>query len=189
MRSGIVIKPRCIQGQPIYSGYFELSGCSMIGQAWATSIAVAISFDNPILYLKSTMFSFSDDDDDVVGGWQRWRQSVCVVICVVLMFPGGGRSSVSLQVFVWIGWSTMALSVHLSNCGTFARPWMWFKCHNFKLCNKWGDLLYCFEFDVAGFIEYNGPFGWAKLCEHHTFWNMFSLNLSNMNSINSIVTH
>ncbi len=43
MRGGIVIKPWCIQGQPIYSGYFELSGCGTIGQAWVTAIAVAIS--------------------------------------------------------------------------------------------------------------------------------------------------
>lgn len=68
MRSGIVIKPWCIQGQPIYSGYFELSGCSMIGQAWVTSIAVAISFDNPILYLKSAMLLSFSDDDDLGGG-------------------------------------------------------------------------------------------------------------------------
>lgn len=40
---GIVIKPRCIQGQPIYSGYFELPGCGTIGQAWVRAIAPAIS--------------------------------------------------------------------------------------------------------------------------------------------------
>ena len=114
MRSGIVIKPWCIQGQPIYSGYFELSGCSMIGQVWVTSIAVAISFDSPILYLQNAkLLSLSDDDDDDdddndvgegdSGGDGRAR------ICVVLMFPGGGRSSVNQQVFAWIGWYTMAL--------------------------------------------------------------------------------
>lgn len=43
MRGGIVIKPWCIQGQPIYSGYFELPGCGTVGQAWVTAIAVAIS--------------------------------------------------------------------------------------------------------------------------------------------------
>lgn len=43
VRGGLVIKHGFMQGQPIYSGYFEPAGCGTIGQAWVTAGAVAVS--------------------------------------------------------------------------------------------------------------------------------------------------
>lgn len=83
VRGGIVIKPWCIQGQPIYSGYFELTGCGTIGQVWVTAIAVAISLTALFSLGKRnavmTLIFFDDDDINVEdsGGDSQARICFC----------------------------------------------------------------------------------------------------------------
>lgn len=96
VRGGIVIKPWCIQGQPICFGYFELPGCSTIGQAWVTAIAVAISLTalfclgecNAVITLI-----LCDDDVNVEDSGGESQAG----ICFVLMNPGRFWSPVSEQ--------------------------------------------------------------------------------------------
>lgn len=48
----IIIKPWSIWDWPFYSGYFELLGCGVIGQAQVAAIAVAISLTAPFCIEK-----------------------------------------------------------------------------------------------------------------------------------------
>ncbi len=104
-RGSIVIKPCRIQGQPIYSGYFELSGCGTIGQVWVTAIAEAISLTALLCFkiLNTVMTPLSSLMMMMLIKMMLMRMTVAARVELGMLYvflitiPGRGWSSWSLM--------------------------------------------------------------------------------------------